>query len=89
MPRFDGTGPGGMGPMMGRGRGFCAMPVRTPGYNRPSLLPWRRGAGYGDRRYDSPSPGFMGWRGFCRGGGRGRFRGGGLDFERTLGRRWR
>jgi hypothetical protein len=23
MPRFDGTGPGGMGPMTGRGRGSC------------------------------------------------------------------
>jgi hypothetical protein len=23
MPGFDGTGPGGKGPMTGRGRGFC------------------------------------------------------------------
>jgi len=28
MPGFDGTGPMGMGPMTGGGRGFCAMPYR-------------------------------------------------------------
>ena len=28
MPGFDGTGPNGMGPMTGGGRGFCAVPVR-------------------------------------------------------------
>ncbi|MFA6079214.1 MAG: DUF5320 domain-containing protein [Candidatus Omnitrophota bacterium] len=27
MPGFDGTGPGGMGPMTGGGRGFCVAPV--------------------------------------------------------------
>ena len=27
MPGFDGTGPRGMGPMAGGGRGRCAMPV--------------------------------------------------------------
>ena len=26
MPGFDGTGPRGMGPMTGGGRGFCAIP---------------------------------------------------------------
>ena len=87
MPRFDGTGPGGMGPMMGRGRGFCAIPMGGPSYNRPSFLSRRRGAGYGDPRYDSPSPGFMGRRGFRRGGGRGRFRGGGFGLRGTYGRR--
>jgi len=30
MPGFDGTGPRGMGPMTGGGRGFCAAPLRTP-----------------------------------------------------------
>ena len=89
MPRFDGTGPGGVGPMTGRGRGYCAVPMRGPRYNRPSFFPYRRAAGYGDPRYDSPSPGFMGWRGFRRGGGRGRFRGGGFGFGKTFGRRWR
>lgn len=33
MPGFDGTGPRGMGPMTGGGRGFCS--------------PWGRGRGYG------------------------------------------
>ena len=31
MPRFDGTGPLGQGPMTGGGRGFCAMPYRAYG----------------------------------------------------------
>jgi len=38
MPGFDGTGPRGMGPMTGGGRGFCS--------------PW--GAGAGLRRYGFP-----------------------------------
>jgi hypothetical protein len=32
MPGFDGTGPRGMGPMTGGGRGFCAMPYGGYGY---------------------------------------------------------
>ncbi len=34
MPGFDGTGPMGMGPMTGGGRGFCAVPLQSapPGY---------------------------------------------------------
>ena len=27
MPGFDGTGPRGMGPMTGGGRGFCSIPL--------------------------------------------------------------
>jgi hypothetical protein len=27
MPRFDGTGPAGMGPMTGRGMGYCVVPL--------------------------------------------------------------
>ena len=30
MPGFDGTGPLGMGPMTGGGKGFCAVPLRAP-----------------------------------------------------------
>ena len=34
MPRGDGTGPGGMGPMTGRGAGYCAG-YSVPGYMNP------------------------------------------------------
>ena len=35
MPRGDGTGPAGMGPMTGRAAGYCA------GYNMPGYMnPW-------------------------------------------------
>ncbi|RPJ64087.1 MAG: hypothetical protein EHM12_00630 [Dehalococcoidia bacterium] len=30
MPGFDGTGPAGMGPMTGRGMGYCIIPLNTP-----------------------------------------------------------
>jgi len=44
MPGFDGTGPRGMGPMTGGGRGFC-----SPGGTRAARRPYggRRWAGYG------------------------------------------
>ena len=50
MPGRDGTGPTGMGPMSGGGRGFCAVPVSD---NRPGLLGRRcfgrgNGRGYGN-----------------------------------------
>jgi len=52
MPRGDGTGPAGMGPMTGRAAGFCA------GYNSPGFMNsiggrlgggfgWGRGRGFG------------------------------------------
>lgn len=42
MPGLDGTGPRGMGPMTGGGRGYCALPLaaRTtvyPGYSPHGL----------------------------------------------------
>jgi len=46
MPRGDGTGPGGMGPMTGRGMGFCAG-YNTPGYTNPGF---GRGMGFGAGR---------------------------------------
>jgi hypothetical protein len=46
MPRGDGTGPAGMGPLTGRGAGFCAG-FRTPGYLN---LFSGRGFGLGRRR---------------------------------------
>jgi len=55
MPRGDRTGPNGMGPMTGRGAGFCAG-YGMPGYANP--LPgrgfWGRGRGGGG--------GGRGWR---------------------------
>ena len=37
MPRFDGTGPRGMGPMTGGGRGYCVVPLSTPEAGLDSL----------------------------------------------------
>ena len=65
MPFGDGTGPGGMGPMTGRGAGYCT------GYGQPgrfNAVP-RGGAGFGWRW----PFGFFGFgRGRGRGSGRGR-----------------
>jgi len=46
MPRGDGTGPIGMGPMTGRGAGFCAG-FAAPGFANPAL---GRGMGFGRGR---------------------------------------
>lgn len=35
MPGFDGTGPSGLGPMTGRGFGYCALPMPGAGYAIP------------------------------------------------------
>jgi len=47
MPGFDGTGPRGMGPMTGGGRGFCGVPLpaASPAYMGrvafpPYGVPW-------------------------------------------------
>ena len=34
MPAFDGTGPRGLGPMTGRGEGYCAVAFPSPGTGR-------------------------------------------------------
>jgi hypothetical protein len=80
MPAFDGTGPGGGGPMTGWGRGSCSA-------NRSAYGPQQnwgsnyRGPGYG--------PGFDRGRGFSRGfgpgmgWGRGYGRGFGFSRRRT------
>jgi hypothetical protein len=65
MPRGDGTGPGGMGPMTGRAAGYCA------GYSAPGFANPVSGRGFG---YGGGMGRGMG-RGRGLGGGRG-FRGG-------------
>ena len=79
MPAFDGTGPGGMGPMTGWGRGYCGpypvddgrAPVSGPAYGAPA---YGRGFGYGSgfRRGRGFGRGFGPRTGWGRGFGRGR-----------------
>jgi hypothetical protein len=43
MPAFNGTGPRGLGPMTGRGEGYCALVLPSPGTTSvPSGYPYRR-----------------------------------------------
>jgi len=49
MPRGNGTGPMGMGPMTGRGAGFCAG-FAVPGYANPIGYGFGFGRGRGFRR---------------------------------------
>lgn len=89
MPRLDGTGPAGMGPMTGGARGWCNpySPLRTgafapyglygtPYAYRPTYGFWPYGrypAAYGAGRPQWGRRGFWG-RGMARGGrGRGRW----------------
>ena len=65
MPRGDGSGPGGMGPMTGRGAGFCAG-YGMPGYMNPmggsDLGPWGCGRGGGRGwRHGYRATGLPGW----------------------------
>ena len=60
MPAGDRTGPMGMGPMTGRGAGYCA------GYGAPGYVAYAPGWGYG--RGFGRGARFMG-RGFGRGFG--------------------
>ena len=70
MPFGDGTGPRGMGPMTGRGAGYCAG-FGQPGFT--NLLPWSTRFGLGWR------PQYFGW-----GYGRGRVRGRGFGLRRLM-----
>ena len=65
MPRGDGTGPAGLGPMTGRAAGYCAG-YNVPGYMNP--MPGG-GFGYGWGRGRGRGRGRGGGRGF--GWGRG------------------
>ncbi len=55
MPRGDRTGPAGMGPMTGRGAGYCAGFDR-PGYANPAV------GGFGGRGFWGGGGGGRGWR---------------------------
>lgn len=72
MPRGDGTGPEGMGPMTGRGAGFCEgndVPgFRSPRPGRGLGRGFGRGAGRAWRNRIRGS-GFPGWRRLAWGGG--------------------
>ena len=77
MPFGDGTGPRGLGPMTGRGAGYCTGSGR-PGFANP--VPGRGRFGFGRGiPYWNPYLGSYGatlpWSGFGRGWGRGRGRG--------------
>jgi len=74
MPRFDGTGPQGQGPMTGRGDGYCAVRLprsggTTGGYAGLQGAPVRR---MGFARWLRPGTWLR--RAFGRGRGRGRGR---------------
>ena len=97
MPGFNGTGPLGMGPMTGRGMGYCIMPLTRPGaigfpYGYAGAYGLPRRTGYS---YFSGAPYYSGvpfaynlfWpRGFGRGFARGFGRGWGRGFGRGRGR---
>ena len=62
MPGFDGTGPRGMGPMTGGGRGFCSpwgIGAALRGYGVPPAVgygyPYYRGAGVPYPFYGAPA----------------------------------
>lgn len=85
MPRGDGTGPMGQGPMTGRAAGYCAG-FNAPGHANPvprAGLGLRRGFGGG-----GTYPQTTGYRGRGRGfrGGFGRGRGAGMGAGRGAGR---
>ena len=67
MPRGDGTGPMGMGPMTGRGAGYCAG-FGIPGFMNPTPR-FGMGRGYGRGRVGGGMD-FARGRGYGRGFGR-------------------
>lgn len=59
MPGGNGTGPMGMGPMTGRGMGYCAG-LASPGYSNYGFgRGMGRGRGYRKMYYATGMPGFM------------------------------
>jgi len=71
MPRGDRTGPEGMGPMTGRGMGYCSG-YDTPGFANPAGAGFGRGMARGWGRGGGGFGRGMAWgRGMGRGWGRG------------------
>jgi hypothetical protein len=83
MPRLDGTGPQGMGPRTGGGRGRCVLPTdQTPAPEQQLAQPQSAG-GFGPFQWLGRGVGGGGW--MRRGGGnggRGRGCGGGGGWGR-------
>lgn len=73
MPRGDRTGPQGMGPMTGRGMGFCSG-YDTPGFANPAGTGFGRGMVWGRGRAPLGGGRGMAW-------GRGRGAWGGYGFR--------
>jgi hypothetical protein len=71
MPRGDRTGPTGMGPLTGRGAGFCAG-SRSPFFSRFFRSGYGGGPGFGGGgrgwRHMFHATGLPGWMRFGRGG---------------------
>jgi hypothetical protein len=63
MPGFDGTGPRGMGPMMGGGRGFCGNPggARRPLAGGRTFFGWGGGRGWRNQYYATGLPRWQRW----------------------------
>ena len=84
MPRFDGTGPQGQGPMTGRGEGYCAVKIPETGEDVYGV------AGLEGRPVRAAAPArfwLRPWTWFGRGLGRGYGRGRGRGAGRGRGRR--
>ncbi len=66
MPRGDGTGPAGFGPMTGRGAGYCAgyqsAGFMNPLFGRGFGCGWGRGGGGFGRRNRFYATGLTGWQ---------------------------
>jgi len=61
MPRGDGTGPAGMGPMTGRAAGYCTG-SNAPGFANP--IPRRTFWNYGSNMVPSQRPAYRRWMPF-------------------------
>jgi hypothetical protein len=90
MPGLDGTGPRGLGPMTGGGRGFCALPLggqarfASP-MSMPGYQPYGAAAGPWSPFLATPMPWMYGHPWALRPWGVGFGRGMGLGFGRGMG----